>query len=253
MKVFDGYAKFYDLFYQEKDYELETKFICSMKDRYAERDGKSILDLGCGTGGHALFLARQGYQITGVDLSENMIEQAKRKAEEMHLHADFFLGDIRLIDLGKTFDHVISMFAVMGYQSSNDDFFSALKVARRHLNSGGLFMFDAWFGPAVLKDKPETRIKEFSLGEKRVVRMAVPELHALENTVTVHYTVLQFAGDRIVSETRESHTMRFFFAPEVAFFAQQAGFKVEKICPFLSVDRIPSDRDWNVTWVLRAV
>jgi len=253
VKIFDGYAKLYDLFYQHKDYEAEISFIQKIINQHRETALKNILDLGCGTGGHALPLADLGYQITGVDISGRMIEQAQKKASESNLPVDFLLGDIRSIDLQKTFDAVISMFAVMGYQTSNDDFYAALRVARKHLTPGGLFVFDTWFGPAVLHERPETRVREIADGKERVIRIASPELDPLANIITVNYTILRLMESRVVDEIRESHPMRFFFAPEVAFFAQHADFKVETICPFLNADRIPDDRDWNVTWVLRAV
>jgi SAM-dependent methyltransferase len=253
MKVFDQYAQFYDFIYQEKNYETEARFIQRIFDQYPGLTGKNVLDLGCGTGGHALPLSTLGYQVTGVDLSDRMIAQAKRKAKDSDSPVEFLLGDIRSINLGKKFDYVISMFAVMGYQTSNDDLFSAMQVARRHLNSGGLFIFDAWFGPAVLKFRPEARIKEFFIGDQRIIRIAIPELNLIENTVLVQYTIFQTTADRIIDETREAHLMRFLFSPEVAFFARQAGFKVQKVCPFMNLDKAPDDQDWNVTWVLQAV
>ena len=248
--VFESYANYYDLFYNEKDYQAEIEFILQMG---GFRPPMSILDLGCGTGGHVLPLATRGFAMTGVDMSEKMVRRAKEKAKEAKVEADFSLGDIRKLDLGKTFDAVISMFAVMGYQTGNQDFLLALQAARSHLESGGLFIFDAWFGPAVLRERPETRIREIQDGEQRVIRIASPELDSLQNTVTVHYTVFRLDMDRVLDESRESHQMRFFFAPEVALFAQQAGFEVQKLCPFLNADAMPTDRDWNVTWVLRAV
>jgi SAM-dependent methyltransferase len=250
--VFGGYASYYDIFYAQKDYALECQFVLDLLKSLSAQEIHSILDLGCGTGGHVLPLARRGYEMTGVDLSGAMIEQARSKSAEANLAADFHLGDIRSVDLGRTFDAVISMFAVMGYQISNGDFFSAMRVARKHLESGGLFVFDAWFGPAVLRERPETRVREIPDGAERILRVAAPELNPLANTVTVHYTVLRLAGDRVLDETHESHPMRFLFAPEVAFFAEQTGFEVLKLCPFLEPDREPNDRDWNVTWVLRA-
>lgn len=248
--LFGAYSKYYNLFYQDKNYQAEVDFIGKIAGFLP---GMSILDLGCGTGGHVLPLAKHGYHMTGVDISEGMIEQARRKSAESNIKAEFRHGDIRSLDLGKTFDAVISMFAVMGYQTSNDDFYAAMRVARKHLTLGGLFIFDTWFGPAVMQERPETRVREIADGTERVIRIAAPELDPLANVVTVNYTIIRLAGNQVVDEVRESHPMRFFFAPEVAFFAEQADFKVEKICPFLNADRIPNDCDWNVTWVLRAV
>lgn len=247
--VFESYAKYYDLFYQEKDYEAEVDFVTDVGKLTPPM---SVLDLGCGTGGHVLPLAKRGFQMTGVDLSEVMISQARQKASDQNLNAEFSHADIRSLALGRTFDAVISMFAVMGYQTSNTDLYSAMQAARNHLQAGGLFIFDAWFGPAVLRELPATRVRELQNGEERIIRIAVPELDPLLNTVTVHYTVIRLSGERVLDESRESHRMRFLFAPEVEFFARQAGFEVLNICPFMDAGRRPTELDWNVTWVLRA-
>ncbi len=248
--VFGTYANFYDLLYQEKEYGSEVEFL---KRVGGLRTGSSILDLGCGTGGHDIPLATQGFVVTGIDLSAGMVSQAKRKALESGVAPTFIQGDLRSLRLGKTFDSVISMFAVMGYQVSNDDFMAALHTARIHLGTGSSFVFDAWFGPAVLADRPVTRVKEIPLHGERVIRIAKPELNALANTVTVDYTVLRLSGDKILDETHEAHPMRYLFGPEVAYFARNADFEVTKVCPFMDPDRLPTEKDWNVTWVLKAV
>ena len=69
MAVFDRYAQYYDLFYREKDYRGEVDYVDALIKRYATNDARTILDLGCGTGGHAVLLAQKGYHVTGVDRS----------------------------------------------------------------------------------------------------------------------------------------------------------------------------------------
>jgi len=107
MNVFEEYAEYYDILYQDKDYEAECDFLEQIFARYAQHPVRTILDLGCGTGGHALPLARRGYEVTGVDLSEHMLERARQKAAEAGLAISFHQGDIRSLNLGCTFDAVI--------------------------------------------------------------------------------------------------------------------------------------------------
>ena len=78
MTVFGSYAQFYDILYQDKDYEAECDFLEQIFDRYAPGPVRTILDLGCGTGGHTLPLARRGYEVVGVDRSEKMLAEARR-------------------------------------------------------------------------------------------------------------------------------------------------------------------------------
>lgn len=248
--IFENYGRYYDLFYQSKDYLQEVSFLEKVGNFQI---GQSVLDLGCGTGGHIIPLALRGYQATGVDLSKTMIDQAQDKAFLQNASITFLQGDVRSVRMGTKFDRVISMFAVMGYQIKNSDFLSALRTAREHLEVNGFFIFDAWFGPAVLAQRPETRVTELSSKGTRIIRIAKPEMNALENTVIVNYTILRLDHDKVLDQTYESHSMRFFFATEVELFAEESGFKVELLCPFLEMGRLPSFNDWNVTWVLKAV
>jgi 2-polyprenyl-3-methyl-5-hydroxy-6-metoxy-1,4-benzoquinol methylase len=155
------YSILYDSFYQTKNYKSENEFIFTF---LSTTKTQSILDLGCGTGGHDLLLAQKGYAVTGVDLSEEMIGQAIQKNRTAGLSIEFLQGDIRTIRLKKKFDLVLSMFAVMSYQTTNEEFKASLETARAHLNPGGMFIFDAWYGPAVLHQIPETRVKELEIG-----------------------------------------------------------------------------------------
>jgi SAM-dependent methyltransferase len=247
--VFQSYATYYDEFYRSKEYDREVDFV---EDLAGLSAGQSILDLGCGTGGHAIPLAQRGYTLSGVDLSAIMLKQARLKADHMNLKIDFRQGDIRTVKMERTFDLVISMFAVMGYQVSNEDCLQAFATARSHLLPGGLFIFDAWYGPAVLKQRPETRISEFPSGGSHVIRMVKPDIDPNANLVKVHYHILRLADGKVVDDTQEVHPMRYFFTPEVELFAHFSGFTVKKICPFMEPGQKPDDNDWNVTWVLQA-
>ena len=80
MAVFGSYAQFYDSFYRDKDYAGECDFLEQMFSRHATATVREILDLGCGTGGHVLRLLERGYDVSGVDRSEEMLASARHKA-----------------------------------------------------------------------------------------------------------------------------------------------------------------------------
>ena len=138
------YADAYDVLYRDKDYAAECDLIKHLFQTYGDGAIREILDLGCGTGSHALPLSRQGYGVVGVDRSADMLTHAQRKAvnSQSNGRAVFRQGDIRSIDLERHFDAVLMMFAVLGYQLENSDVLSALRTARRHLRPGGLLIFD---------------------------------------------------------------------------------------------------------------
>lgn len=251
-----GYAALYDHFYADKDYAAECDFVEEAFRRYAAQPVATVLDLGCGTGGHALILARRGYRVTGVDRSADMLAQARAKAVAGLSPAQaptFAQGDIRRLDLGQAYDAVISMFAVLSYMTTNDDLAAALRTARRHLRPGGLLLFDAWYGPAVLVQRPGDRFRVVGDGHRRAIRFVRSELDTLHHVVHVHYTVLELEGDRLARQVAETHTMRYLFPQEMAFHLDQAGFELAALAPCWRLDAEPTENDWNVVVAARAV
>jgi len=253
MKVFEDYANFYDILYQDKDYQSECDFLEEVFKKYAKYPIRTILDLGCGTGGHSLILAERGYRVTGVDFSEKMLEIGRDKAKEKEMSVEFLQGDIGNLNLNGKFDAAIAMFAVMSYQTTNKDIENALKSVRKHLNSKGLFVFDVWFGPAVISQQPTDRAKVIEQEKERVIRIAHPALDIINHVVQVNYRVIRICGDKILEETEESHLMRFFFPQELTYFLEKNGFIIHKISPFMSLSREPNITDWNISIIAEAV
>jgi len=101
---------------------------------------ETILDLACGTGDLAVLLAQEGYQVTGVDLSEEMLRQARRKTGAGGVK--FAQADIRRLALGEGFDLVCCFFDSLNHLTSKSDLLSAFKTARGHLRPHGRFIFD---------------------------------------------------------------------------------------------------------------
>jgi len=103
--------------------------------------GASVLDAGCGTGTLALLLARAGYRVTGVDLSPAMIARAVVK--DASGAVEWRCGDLTALDLGATFDAVVSVADVFNHFDTLDRWEAALAAIRAHLNPGGIAFVDA--------------------------------------------------------------------------------------------------------------
>ncbi|MBK7972225.1 MAG: methyltransferase domain-containing protein [Deltaproteobacteria bacterium] len=160
----ERYAALYDELYADKDYAAECRYLERLFARFGARRVRSVLSLGCGTGGHDLILARKGLRVTGVDRSPGMLAAYRAKAAAAGIVADVVHGDVRSVRLERRFDAVISMFAVIGYQVGDADLAGALATAAAHLAPCGLFVFDVWYGPAVLADPPRDRTKTVATG-----------------------------------------------------------------------------------------
>ena len=249
-----NYAGCYDALYAEKDYEAECDLIERLFKTYGDGQIKSVLDLGCGTGNHALPLSMRGFEVIGVDRSESMLAQARSKATTSGRAARdaFYQADIRSVDLGRRFDAVLMMFAVLGYQLENADVIEAFRAARRHLNRGGLLLFDVWYGPAVLFQRPSERIKTIPTSTGKILRVSSSELDTNRHICTVHYHVWTFAAERLLSETEEEHMVRYFFPVELNLFLESTGFNPTRLGAFPEFERDPDEKTWNVLCVARA-
>lgn len=253
MSVFGAYSHYYNLLYKDKDYAGEAEYVNSLIKKH-DPVAKSILDLGCGTGRHDLLLAGLGYEITGVDMSEEMLAVANAQLESCSSQPstlNFVQGDIRSIRLGRTFDVVISLFHVMSYQVTNAGLAAAFATARAHLKPGGIFIFDVWYGPAVLTDRPAVRVKRLEDEEIAVNRIAEPVMHPNDNLVDVNYHV--FVRDKnsdAVEELRETHRMRYLFRPEVELLLREAGLSIAEASEWMT-GRKPGFDTWGVCFVVK--
>jgi SAM-dependent methyltransferase len=257
-KVFGKeYADRYDTLYHDKDYEEECNLIEEAFRSYADEPVKSILDLGCGTGNHAMPLARRGYQVTGVDRSLEMIEHAKTKLQAQtlppQLQPQFLEGDVRTLNRDQKFDAVIMMFAVLGYQLTNDDVSDTLRTVRRHLKRGGVFIFDFWYGPAVLAIRPGDKIREIPTTDGKVIRIASGELNVRRHLCEVNYSLLQIAGDRVVSSSNETHRMRYFFPMEIDLMLSCNKMKLENLTAFPGLEKPADETTWTVLGVAKKI
>ncbi len=250
-----NYAGVYDRLYQSKHYAQEVDFIEYLFGKHLhDSNPSSILDLGCGTGGHALILGSRGYTVAGLDLSEEMLAVGRQKAEEQKLETkvSFRHANVQDFSLNQRFDAIICMFAVLGYQVSNAALFSTFLRAKEHLNPGGILIADFWYGPAVLSDPPQDRVKVLETGSNRLIRLTRPELDTENNLAAIHFDLFEIDERELVRETTEVHQMRYFFCPELKFFALQAGFAEVEFCPFLQADMPLTQHCWNACLVAKS-
>lgn len=255
MAVFDAqYADQYDHLYSAKNYSEECDLIEAAIARHAGIRPASIVDVGCGTGQHALELARRGFRLTGVDLSDHMLQHARAKSTALPAGQTptWLKGDARTFEAAGPFDMGIMMFAVIGYLTRNDDVLQGLRNIRRHLQPGALFACDFWYGPSVLSDRPTDRVKVLTTPAGKVIRTTQTNLDIVTHTAQVNFGLWSIEGGRVVSETREAHTMRYFFPQEFALFLSQSGFSMLSISAFPSIDAPLTDATWNAFVVARA-
>lgn len=250
MMVFDEYAAYYDLLYRDKDYVGEAEYIDRLLRSTVGGDGLSVVELGCGTGKHAYLLAQHGHTVYGVERSREMLRQAKSRAKDIK-ELSFVESDIRNFYLGQSFDAAIALFHVMSYQIKTEDFIQVLRNVWSHLREDGVFVFDTWYGPAVLTEHPEVRVRRLEDERYRITRIAEPVVRFNENVVDVHYDVfVENKQNLMVKNINELHSMRYYFLPEIRSMLDSCGFCIEKACEFMTEHEL-GEGTWGSMFVAR--
>lgn len=254
MNQFEDYASYYDTLYKEKNYTEEMECILRLFQLHANPQPRSLLSLGCGTCSHELLLAKKGFCIEGVDLSEQMLQRAQEKIDIERVAITLHLGDVRTIELHTQFDAVLSLFNVAGYQRTQPEFEQFTDTAAKHLKPNGIFIFDAWYQPAVLTDPPSDRIKTIRTGEDReLVRATTQKIDVEQSLLNITFQLTERQGDKILKTFSEHHPMRFFTLHEIDAALEHSG--LTRIQAFADLDptRPVSRSHWNMMIVARRI
>ena len=251
MSVFGKeYSQIYDLLYKSKDYEKEVEYLNKLIKKNYKKKIKNILDIGCGTGKHASLLVDKGYELHGVDMSPQMISIAKKNNKQKK-NLSFSLSTISKLNLKKKFDVIISVFHVMSYQTKNNELIKAFEIVKKHLNGGGIFIFDFWYGPAVLTDLPVNSIKTLRHRDIKISRFGKPYIKPQTNTIDMKYSILMENKKlKKIKKKKEIHRLRYFFDTELELICRRLKFKILKKYEWMSLKK-PDFKSRNVVWLIK--
>jgi SAM-dependent methyltransferase len=214
----------------------------------ARESGSPVLEIGCGTGRVLIPTAREGIDITGLDLSPSMLSVCRQRLlaepDQVRARVELVEGDMRRFDLGRTFQLVTIPFRPFQHLVSVEDQLACLGSIRRHLVPGGSLILDL-FNPSLealvnrpvgveAEDTPETLLPD---GRRlsRSFRIVSQDRGAQANQVELIYHVTQPSGrtDRLV----HSFTMRYLFRYEAEHLLVRAGFEIAAL--YSGYDRSP--------------
>ena len=251
---FAGYARYYDLFYGDKDYRAEARYVSGLLARH-DSPVRSVLELGCGTGRHAAYIAEGGVAVHGIDRSPEMValanDRAASLAPALRERLSFSQGDARSVRLDRELDAAIALFHVVSYQTSEHDLDATLATAATHVRPGGVFLFDFWYGPAVLADPPRVRVKRVEDDVVHATRIAEPVVREDSDVVEVHYDIfVRTKATGAIRELRELHPMRYYFEPALRTKLVEHGFDRVDFYTWLT-DQPPTTGAWSVVAVAR--
>ena len=186
---------------------------------------KTVLDLTCGTGSQVLYLAKQGYQVTGADLSPALLAQAKEKAQKEKLDIHFIEGNMRTLQVGK-FDAVITIFNAIGHLTKAG-FEKALKNIGKNLNDGGLYVFDILNLDAMTDSVVNNLAMDLrkTVNNTQIHAVQYSEINRENGHLTSYDTFTIQEGSDEPKTFKGKFTLQIYTAPELREMLARNGFE----------------------------
>ncbi|NSW95076.1 MAG: class I SAM-dependent methyltransferase [Bacteroidales bacterium] len=217
----DFIAKFYDLIYHQVRDGVDNQFYL---DRIKETKGR-VLEAGSGTGRLFIRALESGADIYGIDISPSMLDILKSKLRKKDQHR-VSLRSITDFQFDQPFELIVAPFRVFMHLLTKEDQTKALKNVRRHLNSGGKFIFDVFVPDLNYLIKGIDNVTDFE-GEykpgrkiKRIVN-TTPDL--INQTIDITFRYEWEDDDSLICKEWKS-MLRFFFRYELEHLVERAGF-----------------------------
>jgi SAM-dependent methyltransferase len=201
----------------------EVDFLAYCFKRYSRHPVRRVLDIACGTGPHLFRLARRGYRMTGLDLSQDNIAYVRDRASALGLDVSLHQADMTRFRLPAPVDAAICMQDSHGHLLTNDEILRHLRAAARAVRPGGLYVFDrfipsSWTNPA----------RHWSWTRRRgrlTVRATFAALEAVNPVTQIFREDMDFevVENGTVKRYRQHHFSRMVFPQELKTLVTLAG------------------------------
>lgn len=232
--TYESFALVYDDLMQHVPYDSWIRFIETIFEKHQIKP-RTILDLGCGTGEMTLRLSENGYLLTGVDQSSDMLAVAAQKSLERKLPVTWVEQDITVLKTQQAYDVVVSFCDVFNYLTEENDVRKAFQHVHSSLKEGGFFIFD------VHSQKYVNDVligKSFSDADEQISFIWV--CHSGNQPDEVEHELTFFVHDQKTSLYRrfdEVHIQRTFPMETYKKWLDAAGFEVAGIYGDYSLNR----------------
>ncbi len=141
------HSPYYEMLYYKRDRDEAKQFIDALLYRLNPPSRASFLDLACGSGRHSVYLASKGYEVTGIDLSDELIEKAKQYETN---NLSFYVHDMRNAFRINYYDYTINLFTSFGYFDSDHGNQRVLRNVFKGLKKGGIFVLDFFHAEKII-------------------------------------------------------------------------------------------------------
>lgn len=223
MEEYSALASVYDEFMDNVDYRKWADFIKKILTSYDINDGL-VLDLGCGTGKMTELLADEGYDMTGVDASDEMLQEAVQKREYTKKDILYLNQDMREFELYGTMRAIVSTCDCINYITDTDELKEVFRLVNNYLDPGGLFIFD-------FNTRSKYRkIGEASIAENREDASFIWENYYDEDDSINEYQLTLFlpVGNGLYKKYEEVHIQRGYDIDEIKRIIEESGMKFVK-------------------------
>ena len=208
----------YLLVYKHRD-RSEAEILKNLVLKNVEREKvKLVLDMACGSGRHAISFAQAGFDVTAIDLSENLLNVAKSNAEKEKVNVDFILSDIRKFNPEKKFDLVLNLFTSLGYFEKDDENAKVVQKAFELMNSGGWFVLDYFNNNYILNNLIPITVE--NIAGKRITQTREIKNNRVEKNIIIRN------GEK---ESHYQESVRLYSKEEVIKILERTGFEILKI------------------------
>ncbi len=218
MDAYTGFATLYDLFMDNIPYEEWGKYLHKLLTKYGINDG-IILDIGCGTGNITEFLSNLGYDMIGIDNSEEMLNIALEKKALSGLDILYLNQDMRDLELFGTVSGVVSICDSMNYILDLDELTDVFKLVNNYLDPGGYFIFD------LNTNEKYKNIGDTTIAENRDEGSFIWENTYFEEDFINQYdlTIFQKLDNNLFEKHEETHFQRAYTLDEIKSALEAAG------------------------------
>ena len=253
-KNFDIYANYYDELYKDKNYKKETNFVIKNLKKNKKKI-KTILEIGCGTGNHAIFLAKSGFSVVGIDSSKKMIEVANKKKNNLNifLKKKLIFKNINALEFKtkKKFDAVIMLFHVFNFLNSKKKITKFVNKIFNTIKFSGILLFDFINADCAIKNKPKITEKEIKTKLYFLKRSTKPILNLKKRNLKIIFKIfVNFYFIKKQIKFLETHNLSIFSKNQyVNFFNNR--FKLLRIGPWLNMSSNLTNNHWNGYAVLK--
>ncbi len=222
MEAYSSFAQVYDLFMDNVPYEEWSSYLIELLKEYGTEDGL-VLELGCGTGKMTRLLSEAGYDMIGVDNSEDMLEIAREKQlEEADGAILYLLQDMREFELYGTVRAVVSICDSMNYILEEDDLLQVFKLVNNYLDPKGIFIFDL-----NTLYKYQELLGEITISENREEGSFIWDNYYDEEEQINEYDLTLFIQEEkdLYRKYQETHYQRAYELDTVIKLLEQAGME----------------------------